>query len=88
MSRPKLSNLDVAQVLEDFIEGTGGRWDWDDFLSVAELSNHRLEQIRHHCNRLSDEFPPAKRGYYCNEQGIEVMRRYVAELRSQRDEGE
>jgi len=39
----RLSNLDVAQILEDFIQGTGGGWDWDDFLSIAEVANERLD---------------------------------------------
>ena len=78
----RLSNLEVARILEDFIEGTGGDLDWDDFLSAAEVANERLEQIRQHCNLLSEEFPPNQPGHYCNELGIEVMRRYIAELRT------
>ena len=80
MSDSKLGNSEVAKVLQDFLDGTGGKWDWDWFLSDAELANERLEQIRRHCNRLSDEFPPVSRGY-CNEKGLAVIRRYIAELR-------
>jgi hypothetical protein len=54
----KLGKLDVAQILEDFLEGTGGPWDWDDFISVGEVADERLRQIQQHVNLLSEEFPP------------------------------
>ena len=82
MTRPKLGNLEVAQILENFIEGTGGVLDWDHFLCVAEVADERLTVIQRHCNLLSEEFPPDQPGRYCNPQGVEVMRRYIAELRS------
>jgi hypothetical protein len=77
----KLGNLEVAQILENFLEGTGGRWEWDDFISVGEVADERLKQIQQHVNLLSDEFPPERLGEYCNEHGREVIRRYIAELR-------
>jgi hypothetical protein len=36
---------DVARYLRDFIDGTGGVWDWDDFTSVP-IADARLEAIR------------------------------------------
>ena len=36
---------EVATYLRDFIEGTGGEWDWDDFTSVP-IADARLEAIR------------------------------------------
>jgi hypothetical protein len=36
---------DVAQYLRDFIEGTGGERDWDDFESVP-IADPRLDAIR------------------------------------------
>jgi hypothetical protein len=77
----KLGRLEVAQILEDFLEGTGGPWEWDDFISVGEVADERLKQIQRHVNLLSQQFPPEKSGEYCNEQGRDVIRRYIAELR-------
>jgi len=77
----KMGRLEVAKILEGFLEGTGGDWDWDDFISVAEVADERLKQIQQHVNLLSEQFPPDKRGEYCNEQGREVIRRYIKELR-------
>jgi hypothetical protein len=36
---------EVAGFLRDFIDGTGGNWDWDDFTSVP-ISSPALETIR------------------------------------------
>ena len=36
---------EVAGFIRDFIESTGGDWDWDDFISVS-IKNPRLEAIR------------------------------------------
>jgi hypothetical protein len=81
MTASKLGNSEVAKELQDFLDGTGGKGDWDWFLSDAELANERLEQIRRHCNLLSDEFPPVASRGYCSEKGLAVIRRYIAELR-------
>jgi hypothetical protein len=63
-----LGRLEVAQILENFLQGAGGPWDWDDFISVGNVADDRLKQIQRHVNLLSDEFPPEKPGEYCNEQ--------------------
>jgi len=81
MNDRKLGKLEVAEILENFLEGAGGRWDWDDFISVADVADERLKRIQQHVNLLSEEFPPEKPGEYCNEQGREVIRRYIEELR-------
>ena len=39
------SPADVAGFIRDFIEGTGGEWDWDDFISVP-ITSPELEPIR------------------------------------------
>jgi hypothetical protein len=36
---------DVEGYLRDFLEGTGGDWDWDDFTSV-KITNPGLDAIR------------------------------------------
>lgn len=39
----KLGNPEVAQILENFLPGTGGRWEWDDFISVLVVADERLK---------------------------------------------
>jgi hypothetical protein len=36
---------EVAQFISNFLSGTGGEWDWDDFTSVP-ITNPALEAIR------------------------------------------
>jgi hypothetical protein len=81
LSSKILGRLDVAHILEDFVAGTGHRLEWDYFISVADVADERLKEIQYHVNLLSEEFPPEKPGWYCNEQGLDVIRQYIAELR-------
>jgi hypothetical protein len=75
------SRLEVAQLLADFLTGKAHPLAWDGFTLGSQFDDERLEQIRLRCAGLSQEFPPEKRGEYCNEQGLEVIRGYIAELR-------
>jgi hypothetical protein len=78
---------EVATTIENFLNGLGGRWDWDDFISFP-IADPRLDQVRARCNTLSTEFPPTERGHYCGPKGLEIMRALVRGLRkpgNQRD---
>jgi hypothetical protein len=39
------TSAEVAGYLDDFIRGTGGQWDWDDFTSIP-ITDSKLENIR------------------------------------------
>jgi hypothetical protein len=82
MRKYKLSNQEVAQTLEDFLEGKGGRWAWDDFTLGMSFEDKHLEEIRVRCVGLSKEFPPDHPNEYCNEQGRDVLREYIKDLRA------
>lgn len=43
--KAKLSAAEVTRYLRDYIEGTGGEWDWDEFTSVP-IADPRLDDIR------------------------------------------
>jgi hypothetical protein len=77
----KSTREEVAKTLEDFVEGRGGKWDWDDFLSLP-IEDPQLDQIRGRCDGLSNEFPATTKGNYCGPEGIKVIRDYIRELRS------
>ena len=58
------SPAEVAKYLSDFLNGTGGDWDWDDFVSI-EIADSRLEDIRQRAASLdlpmtSDQTEPLK----------------------------
>ena len=44
----------MAVIIEQFLDGTGGRWDWDDFVSLR-IEDPELDAIRLRCARLQDE---------------------------------
>ena len=76
-----MTRAEVAKAIEDFLEGTGQPWDWDDFTSVR-ISDSSLESIRQRCAQLDLEFPPEESGQYCGPAGFEVLRGFVRELRA------
>ena len=77
-----LSYLEVAQILEDFLEGKGSRWGWDDYISGMSFEDKRHEEIRIRSASLDQEFPSANPNEYCNEQGRSVLRDYIKQLRT------
>jgi hypothetical protein len=78
--RIRRSKEEVATILEEFIEGRGGKWNWDDFVFV-DIDDPELDRIRERCDLLSHEFPPDAPGQYCSDRGVEVIRNFIAELR-------
>ena len=72
---------EVAKMLENFLRGTAGDWDWDDYIQGMEYSDSTLEGIRQRFVNLSNEFPPRIPNEYCGEEGLKVIESYIAELR-------
>ncbi len=72
--------LEVAQILENFLENKGQAWDWDDFTSHP-IGDPALDAIRMRCDGLSLEFPAQERGQYCGPDGAEVIRSFIIQLR-------
>jgi hypothetical protein len=75
-----MTQEEVATTIENFLNGVGGRWDWDDFICF-QITDPQLDEIRERCNALSTEFPATERGHYCGPDGFEVMRGFIRELR-------
>lgn len=70
---------EVAKFMQDFLNGTGPKWEWDDFLSTP-LADPELEKIRERCRHLDLEFPPDKPGAFTSAQGLAVIRAYLDQL--------
>jgi hypothetical protein len=70
----------VVKSIRDFLEGTGGKWDWDAFISIP-TGYPELEAVQKFCLTISDEYPSTKSGGWCNAEGIR-------ELERQRDAGD
>jgi hypothetical protein len=79
--RVERSPTEVADIIQQFLDGTGGKWDWDDFISTP-LCDSRLDEVRKLCGNLPNRFPPHGSGVYCDADGLAVLRNLVAELSS------
>jgi hypothetical protein len=80
MSAVERSRLEVADIIEQFVECRGGTWDWDDFCSFP-IEDPELDAIRVQCCSLPKRFPATDKGHYCNPNGIQVMRGFTLTLR-------
>jgi hypothetical protein len=63
--------------IRNFLEGTGGKWDWDDFTSIP-TGFPDLEAVQNFCAHLSITHPHPSA--YCNEDGFNLMRQRLEEL--------
>jgi len=72
---------EVAICIRRFLDGTGGNWDWDDFISI-KLDDPRLDRVRRTCGELPDRYPPTVRGHYCSDEGLGVLRDLLKQLSS------
>jgi hypothetical protein len=79
MAQTHLSREDVRRIINAFVDGTGGRWDWDDFISVP-LKDPELERVRLLAAELPDRFPPGLAGGYCSIEGLQVLRKVADRL--------
>ena len=69
---------EVADIIERFLNGTGGRWDWDDFCSLR-IDDSALDAVRIRCVDVHDEDPDPYQ--YCGPAGLETLSALVSSLR-------
>lgn len=74
------TNEEVADIIQAFLDGKGGPYDWDDFCTHF-IPDPELDEIRLRCLGLNHEFPPGEAGGYCGPDGIEVLEGFVKQLR-------
>jgi hypothetical protein len=75
----KRTSAEVSKILSAFVEGSGGDYDWDDFIS-SPIADPALDAIRLRCGGLPEEFPPDKANHYCNDDGVSLIRYYAHQL--------
>ena len=76
----KWTKAEVADLIERFVDGRTGPYDWDDFESVP-ITNPDLDAVRIECLEIHHKYPPGEAGGYCNEAGRAELRRIAAQLR-------
>ena len=77
-----MTYLEVAQTLENFLEGDGDKWDWDNYTLGTTFKDPYLLQLQARMASLGNEYPPVSRDHYCGPEGIVVIRGYIQELRT------
>jgi hypothetical protein len=70
---------EVATVIRRFLDGTSGKYDWDDFTSIP-IRDPALDGVRRTCRELWLHYPPIQDGHYCSEEGLEILRALVRKL--------
>ena len=78
-STPRMTALEVRDILMRFLDDKTGPYEWDDFISVP-IRDQMLDAIRERCIGLPVEFPPEVPGHYCNESGDNVLRQLIRQL--------
>ena len=81
MDSVQRTKAEVASIIEKFLDGSGGKWDWDDFCSLS-IGDPYLDSVRIQCSELSLTCPPTEKGHYCSQAGFEIMRELVSKLRA------
>lgn len=75
MSSVQRTRLEVADIIEQFLNGTGDEWDWDDFCSYR-ITDLELDSVRLRCAGLSDIYPPQTRSIIAAMQGLRLCERW------------
>ncbi|HLL60586.1 MAG TPA: hypothetical protein VK338_02625 [Candidatus Nitrosocosmicus sp.] len=74
------SKEEVAEILDNFLNGKGDPYDFDDFCTFP-IVDPELDKIRKRCAGLREEFPPEHKHQYCGPEGTKVMENYLKQLR-------
>lgn len=81
MAKPwKVTRSEFADAIRAFLEGRGGPYDWDDFLS-GRIEDPVLEELRGKCSELPETHPSGNRRRYCSESGLRWLEQVERELR-------
>jgi hypothetical protein len=70
---------EVAAIIGRFLDGTIGKYDWDDFTSI-QIRDPALDDVRRTCRELWLHYPPIQQGHYCSEEGLEILRALIHKL--------
>jgi hypothetical protein len=78
---PPKTTDQIATLIEGFANGTGGRWDWDYFIST-HFEDEWVSWAQNECFKVEQEFPRTGRLGWCNEKGLDRLRAIASELRA------
>ncbi len=82
-----MTREEVADLIDRFLDGTCGPYDWDDFTSVR-LGDPELEVARQACVEVNWKYPSGRSTGYRSAEGRAELRSIAAELRKPKREAE
>ena len=71
---------DAIKEITNFLNGVGGAYDWDDFVSIP-IRDKRLDSIRVECFKFREKYPPGVKRQYCSGDKPQAARRNIARIR-------
>lgn len=75
-----MNREELADLIERFVSGEVGDWEWDDFTSIRS-DDGLIEQVRQQANAIRDRFPPDDGHSYCSSRGVAELRRLAQDIR-------
>jgi len=72
--------LDAARIIENFVNGTCGPYDWDEFLNGSKKDTD-LQKIREECEHVECNYPASNEHEWCNDDGGRALMEIAARLR-------
>ena len=66
------SKRELAKLVRRFLDGSIGKWEWDDFTSVPQ-GDPEVETFRLKLVAIQDDYPAEHSGYYCNDEGLRQL---------------
>ncbi len=77
--KAKLTSIEVAEIIRNFLEDKGDPYEWGDFLCIS-IQDKNLDEIRRQCNALSERYPAVQSGQFCNDEGIRELKNILNSL--------
>jgi hypothetical protein len=67
-----MNRKDMSETISNFVKGTGGPYDWDDFISIVSKSEF-VNRVKFFCNGAQLMFPSLSANIYCSEEGVKKL---------------
>ena len=73
---------EIVKVIDEFIEETGGPYDWD-WIMTGPKKSKEGELISCFCSSLDSVYPPTEKGHFCSPEGIQKLSELLNLIRTE-----
>jgi len=71
----------ITKIIEEFIAGAGGPYDWD-WMITGPKESKEGELITYFCSSLDFVYPAEKKGHFCSPEGIQKLSELLAVIKN------